>query len=32
VFWGAAEPLSHYASPPEGIQPATVDAARAAMR
>ena len=32
VFWGAAEPLSHYASPPEGIQPATVGAARASMR
>lgn len=32
VFWGAAEPLSHYASPPEGIQPGTVGAARAAMR
>lgn len=32
VFWGAAEPLSHYANPPEGIPPETVGAARAAMR
>ena len=32
VFWGAAEPLSHYLEPPEGIAAATPDAAAAAMR
>ncbi|MEO8365280.1 MAG: BCCT family transporter [Pseudoxanthomonas sp.] len=32
VFWGAAEPVSHYARPPEGLQPQSMDAARAAMR
>jgi len=32
VFWGAAEPLSHYFNPPEGLQPASMPAARAAMR
>lgn len=32
VFWGAAEPLSHFSSPPEGIAPQTSDAARAGMR
>lgn len=32
VFWGAAEPISHYAKPPEGLTSATPDAARAAMR
>lgn len=32
VFWGAAEPLSHFLSPREGIQPATVEAANFAMK
>ncbi|RZZ84719.1 MULTISPECIES: BCCT family transporter [Pseudoxanthomonas] len=32
VFWGAAEPLSHFITPPEGLQPRSMDAARAAMR
>jgi glycine betaine transporter len=32
VFWGAAEPLSHFFTPPEGLEPASVPAARAAMR
>jgi glycine betaine transporter len=32
VFWGAAEPLSHYLAPPPGVAPATPDAANAAMR
>ena len=32
VFWGAAEPLSHYFNPPEALEPASMPAARAAMR
>ncbi|RPE80193.1 BCCT family transporter [Vulcaniibacterium tengchongense] len=32
VFWGAAEPLSHYHTPPEGLAPDSFSAARAAMR
>jgi glycine betaine transporter len=32
VFWGAAEPLSHFFTPPEGLQPASWASARAAMR
>jgi glycine betaine transporter len=32
VFWGAAEPVSHYAAPPPGIAPGTPEAANAAMR
>ncbi|HZX77985.1 BCCT family transporter [Lysobacter sp.] len=32
VFWGAAEPISHYAAPPEGLEGASVAAARAGMR
>lgn len=32
VFWGAAEPISHYAAPPPGIAPYTPEAANAAMR
>jgi glycine betaine transporter len=32
VFWGVAEPLSHYGEPPPGIVPRTPDAAHAAMR
>jgi len=32
VFWGTAEPLSHYMNPPEGAIPQSVGAARLAMR
>lgn len=32
VFWGAAEPVSHFLNPPEGLQPQSAAAARAAMR
>lgn len=32
VFWGVAEPLSHYGAPPPGISPGTPEAANAAMR
>ncbi|MBB3113431.1 glycine betaine transporter [Paenibacillus phyllosphaerae] len=32
VFWGVAEPLSHYMEPPEGAQGGTPEAARLAMR
>ena len=32
VFWGAAEPISHVITPPEGLPPKTPEAARAAMR
>ncbi|RYF79471.1 MAG: BCCT family transporter [Comamonadaceae bacterium] len=32
VFWGVAEPISHYMKPPPGIQPGTPEAAGAAMR
>ncbi|WP_028918694.1 BCCT family transporter [Pseudoxanthomonas suwonensis] len=32
VFWGAAEPLSHYFNPPEGLEPRSMASARAAMR
>ncbi len=32
VFWGVAEPLSHFASAPPGIAPGTPEAANAAMR
>ena len=32
VFWGVAEPLSHYATPPPGVAPGTPEAANAAMR
>src|SRR5690606_24222986 len=32
VFWGAAEPVSHLMSPPEGLEPGTPIAAGAAMR
>src|SRR5690606_28488757 len=32
VFWGVAEPLSHFAEPPPGIEARTPDAANAAMR
>ncbi len=32
IFWGVAEPLSHYMDPPEFIQPETGQAATFAMR
>ena len=32
VFWGVAEPLSHYGTPPPGVAPLTPEAANAAMR
>lgn len=32
VFWGVAEPVSHYQSPPPGVAPLSPDAARAAIR
>ncbi|TFZ01178.1 BCCT family transporter [Ramlibacter rhizophilus] len=32
VFWGVAEPLSHYGTPPPGIEARTPEAANAAMR
>ncbi len=32
VFWGVAEPISHYGAPPPGIAPHTPEAAGAAMR
>lgn len=32
VFWGVAEPISHYVTAPPGVAPATPEAANAAMR
>ena len=32
VFWGVAEPLSHYLAPAPGVAPGTPEAANAAMR
>lgn len=32
VFWGAAEPLSHFIKPPQGATPQSAEAARLAMR
>lgn len=32
VFWGVAEPISHYGTPPPGITARTSEAANAAMR
>ncbi|MGV3656272.1 MAG: BCCT family transporter [Noviherbaspirillum sp.] len=32
VFWGAAEPISHYNAAPPGVLPGTPEAANAAMR
>lgn len=32
VFWGVAEPVSHYIDAPPGVAPATPEAANAAMR
>lgn len=31
VFWGTAEPLSHFAEPPPGIEPKTKDAAERSL-
>ena len=32
VFWGVAEPVQHYQSPPPGVTAETAEAARAALR
>jgi glycine betaine transporter len=32
VFWGVAEPVSHYVTPPPGVAPQTPEAANTAMR
>lgn len=32
VFWGVAEPISHYGNPPPGVTPRTPEAANVAMR
>ncbi len=32
VFWGVAEPMSHYAAPPLGLTPETPETARVAMQ
>ncbi|MCA0756250.1 BCCT family transporter [Paenibacillus sp. N4] len=32
VFWGIAEPLSHFLTPPEGVSGGSAEAARVAMR
>lgn len=32
VFWGVAEPISHYMTAPPGVQPGSPEAANAAMR
>lgn len=32
VFWSIAEPLSHYVSPPEGIEGGTIEAAKFSVR
>lgn len=32
VFWGVAEPVSHYVTAPPGVKPGTPEAANAAMR
>jgi glycine betaine transporter len=32
VFWGVAEPISHYGAAPPGVAPGTPEAANAAMR
>ncbi|MBU0602881.1 MAG: BCCT family transporter [Gammaproteobacteria bacterium] len=32
VFWGVAEPISHFGAPPPGITPGTPEAANTAMR
>jgi len=32
VFWGVAEPIEHYANPPQGTEPYTPDSAKTALR
>lgn len=32
VFWGVAEPISHFVAPPVGLEPGTAEAANFAMR
>lgn len=32
VFWGVAEPISHYSTPPQGAESQSAEAARLAMR
>lgn len=32
VFWGIAEPVTHYTAPPEGVIPETAEAAQIALR
>ncbi|GGX13135.1 glycine betaine transporter OpuD [Pigmentiphaga litoralis] len=32
MFWGVAEPVSHYLQPPPGVEPVTAAAANASMR
>lgn len=32
VFWGAAEPISHFIAPPMGLQPGSTEAANFAMK
>ncbi|MBY0235128.1 MAG: BCCT family transporter, partial [Burkholderiaceae bacterium] len=32
VFWGVAEPISHFLNPPPGVEAGTPEAANAAMR
>ncbi|GIQ67809.1 BCCT family transporter [Xylanibacillus composti] len=32
VFWGVAEPIYHYLSPPEGLEGETIEAARTSLR
>ncbi|MFP4203407.1 MAG: BCCT family transporter [Opitutales bacterium] len=32
IFWGVAEPMSHYLKPPPGAEPETAEAARQAMQ
>lgn len=31
VFWGVAEPMSHYINPPEGVEPGTQEAAETGL-
>lgn len=32
VFWGVSEPIYHYLTPPEGVTPETIEAAKIALR
>lgn len=32
VFWGVSEPIYHYMTPPEGVTPETIEAAKIALR